>query len=157
MRLNFLSVFALVGGLFQAAPVAAANLLATSYLSEQSFSESGKLKIAKSGAVSQTFVAPAGQTIMISFSAVCSNFGLDYKATRIQIIVNGNIVSPTDSPSNIFCSANGRISSHDSKSVNTIITSLTTGSSPSNSLSIKVIPINGSTSVLDDVVINVWN
>jgi len=157
--MKFLTIATLAVGacVFAAAPSSAANLLTTSFSSPQFFSAPGNLKIFKSGSFFQAFVAPAGQTVMISFSAVCATGGSTNQATRIRIIVNEKAVAPTDKPSNIFCSADGQATTLDGQSTNTLVTSVVAGSAASNSLRVEVVPVNDGVSMLDDVVINVWN
>lgn len=136
-------------------PANAENLLATRFADAQTFTEPGFLAIFETGSFTQTFNVEEEQTVMISFSAVCSTSGTGNERTSIEIQVEGKKVYPGQDD-NTFCSAAGAATSRDGRATYTVITGVEVEAG-SNDIRVRVVPRGGGTSRIDNLSLIVWN
>ena len=139
-----------------ALPVSAANLLVTTFAGAQTFTTAGNLKLFKSGSFTQSFFSQQAETVMISFSAMCSTTGTTNQFTNLKILVDGNPVYPTGQPTYVFCSVGGTTAIADGQTTVTLLTAkaVTAGN---HNIQAVVTPQNGGTSRITNLSLIVWN
>ncbi len=138
-----------------ALPANAENLLATRFAGTQTFTEPGLLAIFPSGSFTQTFVADVAQTVMISFSAVCSTSGTGNERTSIEILIEGTRVYPAQRD-NVFCGTAGTAAAGDGLATHTVITGVEVEAGFID-INVRVVPRGGGTSRIDNLSLIVWN
>ena len=137
----------------------AANLLNTIFGPLQSFAAPGHLIIFPSGSITQAFFTAQKETVMLSFSAVCSTTGTGAQATKMKINVSGTtgsgVIYPTNQNSYVLCTAIGRDGGVDGRGTYTLVTGFEVNSGIHN-LTVDVTPTNGGTSLISNLTIQVW-
>lgn len=141
------------------APASAKNLLTARHGAAQSFTATGYLKIAAGsvgGPYIQNFTADKAETVMISFSAVCSTSGTSNQYTTIRILLDGLYLYPTNQQDDAFCSTAGATSVAHGLDTHTVITAVPVGAGI-HGIQVRVTPQNGGTSRIDNLSLLVWN
>jgi hypothetical protein len=137
-------------------PATAANLLNTTFSNAQTLSSTGFLKVFQSGSFTQAFFTPTAQTVMISFSAVCSTTGTTTQLTSIKILVNSTAVYPTNQADDVFCSAVGTAPHATGWARHTVVTAVNVGQG-SHSIQVQATPTGGGVTRIDNLALLVWN
>jgi hypothetical protein len=142
--------------LLSALPASAKNLLVTTFAGAQTFTAPGNLKLFKSGSFTQAFFSEQAETVMISFSSMCSTSGTTNQFTNLRILVDGSPVYPTGQLAYVFCSVGGTTGIGDGQSTATVLIGRAV-SAGSHSIQAIVTPRNGGTSRITNLSLIVWN
>lgn len=136
-------------------PAQAENLLRTTFAGTQTFTAPGLLAIFPSGAQTQTFQVSQAQTVMISFSAVCSTSGTSNERTSIEILLEGRKIYP-GGKDNVFCGTAGAATARDGLATHTVVTGAEVEPGFID-IQVRVVPRGGGTSRIDNLSLIVWN
>ena len=138
-------------------PASAANLLNTIFAPPQTITDPDTLlAVFPSGSFTQSFTAPEAETVMLSFSAVCSISGTGNQALKIKITLDSQVLYPTNKATDVLCSAAGANTNLDSLSTVTVMGARSVGSGNHN-LQVRATPTNGGTGRIVDLGILVWD
>jgi len=137
-------------------PASATNLLFTTFAPAQTFTTTGNAIIFKSGSFFQAFSTSQQETVMISFSAVCTTSGTGNQFTSIQILIDGKAVYPTDHANNALCSSEGAGTATDKLATSSITTAVSV-SSGNHNVQVTVTPHNGGTSRIQFLTLLAWD
>ena len=114
----------------------------------------------ESGSFTQTFFTGQAETVMLSFSAVCSVSGTGLQAAKIKVFVSnmqsGTVAYPTGNGSFSLCSAAGAARITDARGSYSFVTGVPVNAGFHN-VTLQVTPTAGGVAELSSLGIQVWN
>ncbi len=137
----------------------AKNLLNARYGAAQVFTTTALVKIGTGsvgGPYIESFTAPKAETVMISFSAVCSTSGTTDQYTTVRILVDGLYIYPSNQQDDAFCSTAGATTATAGLDTHTVVTALSV-TAGIHGIQVKVTPQNGGTSRIDNLSLLAWD
>lgn len=135
----------------------AENLVKGTFAPEQLFTAFSNVAIFPTGSFFQTITLAAPGTVMISFSAVCSNTGGSNVFTVVQLLIDGVRIYPTNQTGNALCAGAGNALATDAIGTYTFVTTANL-SAGNHTVTMKAGPsLAGQTSRLRNVALTAWN
>lgn len=162
-RLAAASLLAMLSMGAMSAAANAENLLDTKFGPAQSFTlPNSNAILFPSGSFFQSFFTAEAETVMISFSGVCSITGNGRKAVRIAIRVantaaaDEEILYPTSLPNFVLCSGNSTRTENDGRGTFSFISSINVKAG-NHQVTMQVTPTTGARATISALSIQVWN